>query len=62
VFQDKLAQSRNLDQDLVNAEKQKAVTEKNAEVDKVARCLEIAEKNGSNPGLCINPGIVTGAK
>jgi hypothetical protein len=62
VFQDKLAQGRNLDQDLVNAEKQKAVTEKNAKVDKVARCLEIAEKNGTNPGLCINPGIVTGGK
>ncbi|MEQ4300053.1 SPFH domain-containing protein [Plantactinospora sp. B6F1] len=62
VFQDKLAQGRNLDQDLINAEKQKAITEKNAEVDKISRCLEIAEKNGSNPGLCINPGIVTGAK
>lgn len=62
VFQDKLAQGRNLDQDLINAEKQKAVTEKNAEVDKVTRCLEIAERTGSNPGLCINPGIVMGAK
>ncbi|MFG2051810.1 hypothetical protein ACGFIW_30805 [Micromonospora sp. NPDC048935] len=28
--------------------------------DRVTRCLEIAEKNGANPGLCINPGIVTG--
>lgn len=62
VFQDKLAQGRNLDQDLINAEKQKAITEKNAQVDKITRCLEIADKNGSNPGLCINPGIVTGAK
>lgn len=61
-FQDKLAQGRNLDQDLINAEKQKAVTEKNAQVDKITRCLEIAEKNGSNPGLCLNPGIVMGAK
>ncbi|MFC6021517.1 SPFH domain-containing protein [Plantactinospora solaniradicis] len=61
AFQDKLAQGRNLDQDLINAEKQKAVTEKNAEVDKITRCLEIAEKTGSNPGLCINPGIVMGA-
>jgi hypothetical protein len=62
VFQDKLAQGRNLDQDLINAEKQKAITEKNAQVDKVTRCLEIAEKTGTSPGLCINPGIVTGSK
>lgn len=62
VFQDKLAQGRNLDQDLINAEKQKAVTEKNAEVDKITRCLEIAERTGSNPGLCLNPGIVMGSK
>ncbi|MFR9775767.1 SPFH domain-containing protein [Micromonospora sp. MS34] len=62
VFQDKLAQSRNLDQDLINAEKQQAVTRKNAEVDKVTRCLEIAERTGSSPGLCLNPGIVMGAK
>lgn len=62
VFQDKLAQGRNLDQDLVNAEKQKRVTEKNAQVDKVTRCLEIAERTGSSPGLCINPGIVMGTK
>jgi regulator of protease activity HflC (stomatin/prohibitin superfamily) len=62
VFQDKLAQGRNLDQDLVNAEKQKAITAKNAQVDKTTRCLEIAEKNGTNPGLCINSGIVVGAK
>jgi regulator of protease activity HflC (stomatin/prohibitin superfamily) len=62
VFQDKLAQGRNLDQDLINAEKQKAITEKNAQVDKITRCLEIAERTGSSPGLCINPGIVTGSK
>ncbi len=62
VFQDKLAQTRNLEQDRRNADIQKQITETNAKVDKVTRCLEIAEKNGSNPGLCINPGIVTGAK
>ena len=62
AFQDKLAQGRNLDQDLINAEKQKSVTEKNAQVDKVTRCLEIAQATGSNPGLCINPGIVMGTK
>ncbi|MDM4718478.1 SPFH domain-containing protein [Micromonospora sp. WMMA1363] len=62
AFQDKLAQTRNLEQDRKNADIQKQITETNAKVDKVTRCLEIADKNGSNPGLCINPGIVTGAK
>ena len=61
AFQDKLAQTRNLEQDRRNAEIQKQITETNAKVDKVTRCLEIAEKNGSSPGLCINPGIITGA-
>ncbi|GAA0371724.1 SPFH domain-containing protein [Micromonospora gifhornensis] len=61
AFQDKLAQTRNLEQDRRNAEIQKEITETNAKVDKVTRCLEIAEKNGSSPGLCINPGIVTGS-
>ncbi|WP_229398385.1 SPFH domain-containing protein [Micromonospora okii] len=62
AFQDKLAQTRNLEQDRKNAAIQKQITETNAKVDKVSRCLEIAERNGSNPGLCINPGIVTGTK
>lgn len=60
AFQDKVAQTRNLEQDQKNAELQKQITETNAQVDKVSRCLEIAEKNGTNPGLCINPGIVLG--
>ncbi|HEX5996982.1 MAG TPA: SPFH domain-containing protein [Jiangellales bacterium] len=60
AFQDKIAQTRNLEQDRKNAEIQKQITETNAKVDKVSRCLEIAEKNGTNPGLCINPGIVIG--
>ncbi|MFV2100672.1 SPFH domain-containing protein [Micromonospora sp. LOL_024] len=60
AFQDKLAQTRNLEQDRLNAEIQKQITETNATVDKVTRCLEIADKHGNTPGLCINPGIVTG--
>lgn len=55
-FQDKLAQTRNLDQDAVNAAKQKAITAQNAQVDKETRCLEIAEKVGGEPGLCLNGG------
>lgn len=62
AYQDKLAQTRNLEQDKKNAEIQKAVTETNAKVDKETRCMEIADKNGTNPGLCLNPGIVMGAK
>lgn len=62
AFQDKLAQTRNLEQDKINAEIQKKVTETNAQVDKVTRCLEIADKNGSNPGLCLNPGFIMGSK
>jgi hypothetical protein len=60
-FQDKLAQMRNLEQDKKNAELQKQITETNAKVDKVTRCLEIAEKTDQSPGLCLNPGIVVGA-
>lgn len=56
AFQDKLAQTRNLEQDKKNAEIQKQVTETNAKVDKQTRCLEIAEKNGGQPGLCLSSG------
>jgi hypothetical protein len=62
AFQDKLAQGRNLEQDQKNANLQKSVSETNAKVDKQTRCMEIAEKVGSNPGLCLNPGIVVGSK
>ncbi len=53
-----------LDQALINADKQKAITEKNALVDKETRCMEIAEKNGTDPGTCRNGAslIVTGKK
>lgn len=51
-----------LDQQSINADKAKAITDKNALVDKVTRCLEIAEKAGKEPGWCINPGISVGSK
>ena len=60
AFQDKLAQTRDLEQDRKNAEISKQITETNAKVDKVTRSWRSPEKNGANPGLCINPGIVTG--
>lgn len=62
AYQDKIAQGRNLDQDKVNADKQAEVTRKNASVDQVTRCLEIAAANGTNPGWCLNPGISTTGK
>jgi hypothetical protein len=43
-----------LEQQKANAEKQKVITETNAKVDQVTRCLEIAEKGGKEPGLCMN--------
>jgi regulator of protease activity HflC (stomatin/prohibitin superfamily) len=43
-----------LDQALVNAEKQKAITAKNAEVNNTVRCLEIVAEKGGEPGLCLN--------
>lgn len=45
-----------LDQALINAGKQKSISEKNAEVDKETRCLEIAQEKGGEPGLCLNGG------
>lgn len=45
-----------LDQQKTNAEKQKSITETNAQVDRVTRCLEIAEKLGKEPGLCMSNG------
>lgn len=45
-----------LDQQKLNADKAKAISETNAQVDKVTRCLEIAEKVGKEPGLCLSQG------
>lgn len=61
-FQDEISKGRVLDQEKINAEKRKEVTETNAEVDDIVRCLEIAEKNGSNPGWCLNPGMALAGK
>lgn len=45
-----------LEQQKANALKQKEITQTNAQVDPVTRCLEIAEKGGKEPGLCMNNG------
>lgn len=55
-FAAKVAEGRNLDQDKINADKRKLITEKNAQVDKQSRCMEIAEKNGTDPGMCFIGG------
>lgn len=51
------AKGKVLDQQKINADKQKLITETNAKVDKVTRCLEIADKNGTDPGTC---GLLAG--
>lgn len=45
-----------LEQQKTNAEKQKIITETNAKVDAVTRCLEIADRQGKEPGLCMSSG------
>ncbi len=45
-----------LDQQKINAEKQKAITETNAKVNEVSRCLEIADRHAKEPGLCMGDG------
>lgn len=50
------AKGKVLDQQLANAQKQADITAKNASVDKVTRCMEIAAGNGGEPGLCLNGG------
>lgn len=56
AYQQSINRGRVLDQDKLNAEKQKAITETNAQVPAVTRCLEIAEKAGKEPGLCLGGG------
>lgn len=50
------ARGKVLDQQKINADKQKLITETNAKVDKQTRCLEIAAANGGEPGLCLSGG------
>lgn len=55
-YQQAINRSRILDQEKVNAEKQKAITETNAKVDAITRCLELADKHGKEPGFCLGGG------
>lgn len=56
AYQQAINKSRVLDQEKENAEKQKAITETNAKVDSVTRCLELADKHGKEPGFCLGTG------
>lgn len=56
AFQQKVLAAKNLEQDRRNAEIQKQVSETNAAVDPVVRCLEIADKHGREPGFCLGGG------
>jgi SPFH domain/Band 7 family protein len=59
-----IAQGRILDQQKLNADKQADITVTNAKVDKQTRCLEIAEKVGGQPGLCLSSstGVIVDTK
>lgn len=48
---------RNLDLDKKNAAKRKLITDIDAQVNSVARCLSIAEANDKEPGLCMAGGV-----
>jgi regulator of protease activity HflC (stomatin/prohibitin superfamily) len=56
AYQQAINRSRVLDQERANAEKQKSITELNAKVDAVTRCLELADKHGKEPGFCLGGG------
>lgn len=56
AFQQKVLANKNLLQDEKNADVQKRITEKNAQVDPVTRCLEIVAQRGGEPGLCLGGG------
>lgn len=59
AFGQKVLEKRNLAVDKENAATRKAITEQNATVPAVTRCLEIAEKLGKEPGLCMTPATAT---
>lgn len=53
AFRDAVVKGRTLDQEKINAEKQKLVTEINAKVDRQTRCLDLAERLNKEPGYCM---------
>lgn len=55
AYGQKILEARNLAVDETNAQTRARITKTDASVDQVARCLQIAEKLGKEPGLCMNP-------
>lgn len=55
AYGQKVLEARNLKIDEENAVTRARITATDAKVDQVARCLQIAEKLGKEPGLCMNP-------
>ncbi|MBF9135347.1 stomatin [Plantactinospora sp. S1510] len=56
AFQQKVLEAKNLEQDRKNAELQRQVSAKNAQVNPTVRCLEIAAQHGKEPGFCLGGG------
>lgn len=53
AYGQKILEARNLEIDKANARTRADITKTDASVDQVARCLQIAEKLGKEPGLCM---------
>ncbi|WP_229073026.1 stomatin [Actinoplanes sp. DH11] len=57
AYGQKILEARNLEIDRANAKTRAEITRTDASVDQVARCLQIAEKLGKEPGLCMGSGV-----
>lgn len=55
----KILEARNLEIDKANAKTRAEITNTDASVNQIARCLQIAEKLGKEPGLCMGAGVTT---
>lgn len=53
AYGQKILEARNLQIDKANAVTRAEITKTDASVDQVARCLQIAEKESKEPGLCM---------
>lgn len=58
AYGQKILEARNLTIDQANAITRAAITNTDAKVNQTARCLQIAEKLGKEPGLCMGTGAV----
>ncbi|MCX5066612.1 SPFH domain-containing protein [Micromonospora lupini] len=56
AFQQAVLKTRTLEKEKANALIQKQITETNAQVNDVTRCLEIADRHGNEPGFCLGGG------